>query len=154
LNEIILLSDIGELAMEANTEFSTEASTATDDGSFKRPTINTIRWKSVKFDDERRPIDTDSPKSENHVATVDKVSGDDDAEGITGLRSLLRRSEQSKRHVAVVKNQLDRWEEPIDKSHEVSLCMGLFQYCDKHNGESTSSLIHPYIHADREYFNG
>lgn len=132
LNEIILLSEIAELAMEADRESSIEESTGKDD-TVKRPTLSKIRWKSLRFDDKTKQMDDGTLKSEIDVEEATDEESDDGevVDELSGLHSLPRRSRQLKRHVSVIKNQLDRWEEPIDKSNEVRSNQGLFLSCHR-----------------------
>jgi hypothetical protein len=154
LNEIIILSDIAELAFEADMEYSSGASTDKYD-TLNRPALSRIRWKSLRFNDKTRSIDDSISKSANGNvdAAENESAGDneDDDDEISGIRSLPGRSSQMKRQVSDMKNQLDRWEEPIDKSFEVSSSKVSF-WRDWKNHFVLHSPVR--IFADTEYFNG
>jgi hypothetical protein len=119
LNEIIILSDIAELAVEADREFLSEAS-AEKEEPLSRPSLSRIRWKSLRFNGRGRPLD-DSGNGTTDAEDNGSAGGDEgNTNGISATHSLPGQSGQLKRQVSDIKNQLDRWEEPIDKSFEVS----------------------------------
>lgn len=140
LNEIIILSDIAELAVEAEMGYSSGASTDKVD-PLKRPALSKIRWKSLRFSDADTSDDESAGENED---------GDD---GIPGTHSHLSGSFLLKRQVSGIRNQLDRWEEPIDKSYEVSPGEGSsWNWRDRNSSLVPHSLVRTSV--DTEYFYG
>jgi hypothetical protein len=128
LNDIILISEVAELAEEAENlpediEQEAKKEMAQENRLKKRTTLDQVRWSSVKFqgkgsnrvDQGDEPASPTPPSSgpPSRVAPERPMFGDRSRDRFAGLD---RDSSGRLR----IKNLLDRWDEPINKSDRVS----------------------------------
>jgi hypothetical protein len=127
LNDIILISEVAELAEEAENlpeDIEQEAKKEmAQENRLKKRSLNQVRWSSVKFqgkgsrlgDEGDEPPSPPSPSSAppSKGASPRAMFGDRSRDRFSGLD---RDSSGRLR----IKNLLDRWDEPTNKSDRVS----------------------------------
>jgi hypothetical protein len=110
LNDIILISEVADLAEEADLlpediEQETKKEMAQENRLKRRSNLNQVRWSSVRFQGKGSSLEDEGmfgDRPRDRFAGLDKDSS-----------GRLR-----------IKNLLDRWDEPINKSDRVSISFG------------------------------
>ena len=127
LNDIILISEVAELAEEAENlpeDIEQEAKKEmAQENRLKKRSLNQVRWSSVKFqgkgsrlgDEGDEPPSPPSPSTgpPSQGAARRAMFGDRSRDRFSGL-------ERDSSGRLRIKNLLDRWDEPTNKSDRVS----------------------------------
>ena len=137
LNDIIIITEIAELAAEAeslpeDTENQYTAKQLVEANLKRRGQLSEVRWSSVKFQKDRnRTSSVDSNGSSSVVGSTEKLDTSlfdspvpkESEAGFLKARPMMERTSMSTRSSGLIriKNLLDRWEEPVNKLDKVRL---------------------------------
>lgn len=128
LNDIILISEVAELAEEAENlpediEQEAKKEMAQENRLKKRPALNQVRWSSVKFQGKGSNLgdEADDPASPSPPSNDPSSQGAPER-AMFGDRSRACFSDLGRDSSGRlrIKNLLDRWDEPTNKSDRVS----------------------------------
>jgi hypothetical protein len=130
LNDIILISEVADLAEEADLlpediEQETKKEMAQENRLKRRSNLNQVRWSSVRFqgkgsslgdlgDEGDEPASPPSPSNgpQSQGAPERPMFGDRSRDRFSGL-------DKDSSGRLLIKNLLDRWDEPTNKSDRV-----------------------------------
>lgn len=135
LSQIILITELAELAAEADILSETKEGEASGPGSvtdpLKRPAATgSAQWSSLRFQDDKKPptrsSSTASLAEENSIkeAMLDQVSlspGEKPRQTLRAAPTAMKQEELNTSGLFRLKNLLDRWEEPVNKLDKVGL---------------------------------
>jgi hypothetical protein len=125
LSNIIIISEVAELAAEADNLTDEEDSVNTEQmiaaNLKKRGKLSQVRWSSVRFkEDGRSRLDSEETTGAHGSSEHSSEQANDD--GVAGRRGQnLHRSSSSSDSTGQlrIKNLLDRWEDPLNKQDKV-----------------------------------
>ena len=124
LNNIIIISEVAELAAEADNLTDEEDSVDTEQmiaaNLKKRGKLSQARWSSVKFKkDGRNRLDSEDTIGA-HASSSEGSNEQANDGGVAGRKALLKAGSLSDSTKQLrIKNLLDRWEDPLNKQDKV-----------------------------------